>query len=118
VRVHTGTAGQERRPCAWVETAITYEWEWTELFYGLGSKYFRDNVAEDDELESDRPGDLPESITQAALLRIVRDEYRKWGTNNIGSWGDEISERRMQYAMAWLKELIFEAFPEMRGYDT
>ena len=107
----------EKRPCAWVETAVPYEWELDHLVYGLGSKFFRDATTEDDELEGDRPGDLPESITAAAILKICRGEYREWGTNNVGSWADELSERRMGFAFTWLKELVFEAFPVMKGYD-
>jgi len=121
MRVRTGFSEYgdgEKRPCAWVKTAVPYEWELDHLVYGLGSRYFRDVVTEDDELlESDRPEELPESITAAGILGICRDEYREWGTNNISTWTDELSERRMEFAFKWLKALVIEAFPAMKGYD-
>lgn len=118
ITVHKGTstdgAGFER-PAAWVVTSIRLELEVFDLVRGLGSEYFRNEVTEDDQRDSDRPENLPASLTQAEILKIYREQFSYWGTN-LSTWADDIGEMRTEYAWGWLRDLVTDAFPEMKEY--
>jgi hypothetical protein len=100
----------------YLETRILLQPTGSDLLYGLGSRYFRDDPQEDDELATDRPDSLPESLTRSQILRIYRDEYSLWGSNNLPTWVDGITyDLRHEMIEKWLGELIVSAFPELEG---
>lgn len=100
----------------YVETRLLLQPVGSDLLYGLGSRYFRDDPQDDDELATDRPESLPESLTRSQILRIYRDEYSLWGSNNISTWVDAITyDLRHEMIVKWLGELVTGAFPELAG---
>jgi hypothetical protein len=118
IKVHTGTCEEtngKKRPAAWVVTSVRLELEPNDLIDGLGSKFFRYDIIQDDETERTRPADLPVELSQADILRIYRDEFFAWG-KVIETWGEELDETRHDMAQRWLGELVVNAFPEMKGY--
>jgi hypothetical protein len=118
--VHVGTttsgAGVTRR-VAWVETVIPLQLEARELADGLGSKYLRNEVGEDEDRPGDRPRDLPESLTQREILKIYRDEMLHYGETILGMWGDGMDSVRRDACAEWLMAVILDAFPAMKGYE-
>ena len=100
----------------YMETRLLLQPGGADLLYGLGSRYFRDDPQGDDEQATDRPENLPESLTRSKILRIYRDEYSLWGSNNLPTWVDGIQyDLRHEMIVRWLSELIVGAFPEMEG---
>lgn len=120
IAVHIGTSTNGagiKRPAAWVKTAITLEPEAHDLMNGLGSKYLRHEITEDDALAGDRPKELPESMTQAEILKAYRDEILHYGDEVMGMWGNEMSTARRAACEKWIYEVVLDAFPAMRGYE-
>lgn len=120
ITVHIGTFGKgtpQERPAAWVETAITLEPEPRDLMNGIGSRYLRHEISEDDELPGDRPKALPESLTQREILKVYREEVLHYGETVLGMWGDEMGGPHRDACEKWIYEIILDAFPAMRGYE-
>lgn len=120
ITVHIGTSrsGDGRvRPAAWVKTSITLEPEPHDLMNGIGSKFLRYETTEDDELVGDRPKNLPESMTQAEILKVYREELLHYGEEVLGMWGNEMGTARRGACEKWIYEVVLDAFPTMRGYE-
>lgn len=98
----------------YIITAIRLEPEFDDLYYALGSKFFRDDPIEDDELVSDRPESLPESLSQTEIMDIYRDQFSYWGEANLGRWTDHLPESRHGHIARWLTELVLGAFPDLK----
>lgn len=119
MRVHRGvseSSNGSERPCAWIETSIRLEPEIHDLMLGLGSRYFRNEVIEDDHLEDHRPDNFPVSLTQGEIARIYREEIKLWGESAIWTWSERMSRDRHAHVDGWLTELVVNAFPEMKEY--
>lgn len=120
VTVHIGTSENGagvKRPAAWVETALLLEPEPHDLMNGVGSRFLRHEISEDDELVGDRPKDLPESMTQREILKTYRDELRHYGEEVMGMWGNEMGTARRAACEKWIYEVVLAAFPAMKGYE-
>lgn len=96
---------------AYVETSLKLEPEWNDLAAALGSKYLR-GVSIDGR---HRPGGLPQSLTQRQMLKAFREEINYWGTD-MNAWSEDIHHTLYPAVQDWLKELVTEAFPEMKEY--
>lgn len=105
-------------PVAWLNLSILVQPEVHDLVDGLGSKYYRDRVALDDERQGDRPEGLPTELTQRQIADIYREERDHWGTANLATWGDypSLSYAQQEQARKWLTDLVVAAFPEMKDY--
>lgn len=120
ITVHVGTsvnAAGVKHPAAWVKTAITLEPEPYDLMNAVASKYIRHDSQGDDEVAGDRPKDLPESLTQAEILKAYREELLHYGDEVMGMWGDEMGAARRNACEKWVYEVVLNAFPAMRGYE-
>ncbi|MCP9209582.1 hypothetical protein [Streptomyces cucumeris] len=118
ISVHIGTSEDglgRKRACAWVVTSIRLEAEGHDLANALGSRYFRNGVTDDECPEGSLPEGLPCELTQRQILAIYREEFAHWG-ENLSTWSDELSDQGLECAHKWMKELIGEAFPEMKKY--
>ena len=101
---------------SWVQTNLLLQPTGADLLYGLGSRYFRHEGLEDDELMSHRPDSLPASLSPRKILEIYRDEFRDWGNHGLGTWVDDLrGDERQECAHKWLAELVMEAFPGLEG---
>lgn len=121
IRVHKGTIGEgtpQERPAAWVETALKLDPEAHQLADALGSHFLRYDTTEDDERIDDRPQSLPDFLKQSDIMKIYRDEMRRYGEEFVSVWGDEMGFRRHEYCRKWLMEIVLDAFPEMKGYEV
>lgn len=119
IKVHKGhweRENGEKVPAAWVETSLDLEPEVHDLVDGLGSKYFRHEVMDDDTHPSDRPDFLPATLTQRQILKIYRDELLEYGKGYLGLWAEDAGPTRHKQVEEWLVELVVGAFPEMRDY--
>ncbi|AXH66432.1 hypothetical protein SEA_SATIS_283 [Streptomyces phage Satis] len=120
ITVHRGTSTNGagvQRPAAWVVTQIVLEPEAHDLVNALGSKYLRYETTEDDETVGTRPRDLPESLTQREILKIYREEILHYGDEVMGMWADEAGTARRAACEEWLKAIVLDAFPAMKGYE-
>lgn len=104
------------RPVAWLNLSIPVQPEVHDLVDGLGSRYYRNRIASDDEHFGDRPQELPTELTQHQIASIYREELHHWGKANLATWGDypSLSFDEQEHARKWLTELVVAAFPEMK----
>jgi hypothetical protein len=105
VKVYRGTKGPQKTPCRWIEARITHEWEIHDLVDGLCSKYHRDWIEED--------GPLPERLSLAKIMDVVKDEYRRHGTNNVWTWSDNGEYEENEKARAWATTLVLAVLPDI-----
>lgn len=120
ITVHIGTSENGagvKRPAAWVKTTILLEPEPHDLMNAVASKYIRHESQDGDEVVGDRPEILPESLTQAQILKAYRDELLHYGDEVMGMWGDEMGTARRAACEKWVYEIVLNAFPGMRGYE-
>lgn len=119
MKVHTGywetPAG--RQDTAWVTTTFEERVGPLDLVNALGSKYLRHEATDDDTRESDRPADLPAELTQRQIMKIFRDEFRFYGSEGLGYWGEEMSTRRRENCQEWIRKVVDDAFPGLKGFE-
>ncbi|MFE0472660.1 hypothetical protein ACFW2V_13695 [Streptomyces sp. NPDC058947] len=119
IKVHTGyyDLGEGRKePTAWVETGSLLKPGPLDLVDGLASKYLRYEGIDDDGRPGDRPKDLPERMTQRQILAIYRDELLHYGRPGLSAWGENMGTARFAACMKWVREIVDEAFPGLKGY--
>lgn len=104
MRIYKGTYVSNDRPVHWVETTTRWEFTLDQLIDGLCSHYHRDRVEGDEE--------LPERLTQTAIMRTVREEYERRGTDNVWTWSDN-EDSDCEEARAWARDLVLAVLPDL-----
>lgn len=118
MKIHSGywDTPSGKQDTAWVVTTLELRVGPLDLVNALGSKFLRHEVTEDDAHVGDRPQELPLSMTQREIMTVFREEFRHYGEEVLGMWGDEMGSRRRDACERWVREVVDDAFPGLKGF--